>query len=595
MDKDVDCIINIKYLPVASLKVNVRVDGATDEKVVEDIFKSVSLTFGGAMINEVHVSEIKDGVGIISFDGIDPTKDLFIKYCYASDGTKELPIEFEFGGYKIPITGDVGNISLSLGIFPPGSEREMNATIYCLENNPTHIYNHIQWIDANTGKARIELGYTSNATVWYMPQSILAGDGMIISASKLLDDFELSAEYQNDSKWAMVETISDEEYFGIPIEILEILDSWEGIEYVYVTSTNTIYWCSYGVQIKEESTFVNVVYRDLNNITNGTNIQSNQPTYLNYMGYDDTTLNIEKYYLNSPELRFIHQEELVLKIQKYVQGEKGNHTHYVGIFEDELSHQTEQIYEILTVDGEGSIEIELKDKDQVYYIYEVDQNGNKILDDGIEYNKNKVEFSEYIRNSKIETDSQVVSAVVSEGYDEEKAELRVEQIEDESVEYHYFETSAENTIGAGEEQYINNVLNVKDIYQEEVVISTKEIRHKVTYETDEGGKLEGETEEYVKDGETSKNIPTPVPEEGYEFDKWVIIEDGEEIEVDPSTYVPTKDVTFIAKFKPIEKIVDVDTSDIQVWVYTGIAVIAVIGIVIVVFVITKNKQKENNN
>ncbi len=43
-------------------------------------------------------------------------------------------------------------------------------------------------------------------------------------------------------------------------------------------------------------------------------------------------------------------------------------------------------------------------------------------------------------------------------------------------------------------------------------------------------------------------IPNPQPETGYVFDKWVVEGDDEQNAVDPTTYVPTDDVTLVAKF-----------------------------------------------
>ena len=213
-------------------------------------------------------------------------------------------------------------------------------------------------------------------------------------------------------------------------------------------------------------------------------------------------------------------------------------------------------------------------KDKNYYLYEVDQNGNKIKTEGYVVN---FDDTYDFRTSEITTDKEIVSSVKS-GID--------------NANQFPTDILVEESTGTGEADYVDNMLTVKDIYQTTISIGDKKATHHITYETEEGGSLEGDKEETVFTGETPQNIPALVPEEGYEFDKWIVVENGEEVEVNPSEYVVTKDVTFIAKFKKVDTIVDIDTSDIQVWVYVVVAIVAVVGIIVVVFIVRKNKTRK---
>lgn len=74
--------------------------------------------------------------------------------------------------------------------------------------------------------------------------------------------------------------------------------------------------------------------------------------------------------------------------------------------------------------------------------------------------------------------------------------------------------------------------------------------YNVTYLAGNNGYLTGETVEVVTEGQTPAHIPTPMPNTQYEFDKW-IDENGNTI--DPSTITITRDRTFTAQFKYIQK------------------------------------------
>ncbi|WP_448903118.1 fibro-slime domain-containing protein [Eubacterium sp.] len=75
-------------------------------------------------------------------------------------------------------------------------------------------------------------------------------------------------------------------------------------------------------------------------------------------------------------------------------------------------------------------------------------------------------------------------------------------------------------------------------------------QYNVTYVSDTNGDLVGDTSEKVNYQENPQHVPTPLPKEGYSFDKWTYVDDGVEKEVDPNEFVVEKDVEFKANFKP---------------------------------------------
>ncbi|MDO4282762.1 MAG: InlB B-repeat-containing protein, partial [Clostridia bacterium] len=467
-----------------------------------------------------------------------------------------------------------------------GEELVINVIIYYTKGD-TRATKSAKWINEENGMAQIELGYTSTADLPGEESSIYFDYGFFIYQDVLSNEFELSSEYENNSKWSILERVSAEEYNGVLLDVLNEFysvdeDKATGKEYVYVKDTRTIYWFEDKVKMKEGSTNINVIYTGYENLVDEEVLESNQEAMLFYYGD-----NIEKYNIATPNLKFSHIAEAFIKINKEVKGEKGNNTYYVGLFEDEASNNTDQIYKIDTVDGIGNITIELDDKEKVYYIYEVDENGNKLTDESINYNKNKVEFSSYVRDAKITTDSSVVSSVVSDYYDEED-DSKWKQDEEGNW---YFETDVNGTIGAGKANYVDNVLSVKDIYQEDIMISSEEIKYKVTYVPEEGGSIEGETEESVNPGETPESVPTPKADEGYEFVRWEVEENGERVKVDPKEYIIEKDTVFYAIFEKIPVENPVDTSDIHVGVYIIISLVAIVGIVSIVYFSLKTKQQ----
>ena len=572
--------------------VNLKIEGATDEEIEELMSKDIYIAYVYSRLYLTQLNETERVLDLenhqikLFFNTIIPSHisllmtELYTPFsCYQTFLEKKGELisynkVVDMSGLEQSDTYDEFNIVLKR--IPDEEYRNANANTYATEQ--------IKWIDKNTGKAQIILGNTAFFKE-YSGISFLLGEEAIYE-QKLDENFVLSSEYENNEEWKIVDHISlelnDFEHFE---EITKLFQQNTNLKYIYVKDINMIFWkykiSSFAVQGEP----INVYYKNYEVINSKQEIlNSHKYSRLNTSSIplsvdpmDDVGVNNWWYLevkLKSPQLKFYHTEERKITLKKF--DRDGNY--YIGLFEDDILSKIEKLE---VINGSGSIQINIENYDETkqYTICEVSEQGNKVTNELY-----PVRFSSNydIRNAEISSDTKIVSSVKSgvvHAYDDDYTQVKSRAPIEEST-------------GTGEEDYVDNMLSVTDIYLADVTIG-EEIKYKVTYEADEGGKLEGETEEYVKAGDTSQNIPTPVPEEGYEFDKWIIVEDGEEIEVDPSTYVPTKDVTFIAKFKEIQKIVDVDTSDIQVWVYAVILTVAVIGIVVVLVVRKKVKPKEN--
>ena len=557
--------------------INIKMENMTDEEMETVINSHIDISFSQGLNIGYYVEDFDKIIDQehhqiqIIFDypvserllGID-IHDYFMYIPFLEKNDELIPYYEYFDLYGITQTGEYNEYNIVLkGI----SEKDVEGIDY-----NTYTTEQIKWIDKDTGKAEILLKNTS----------IMLGYETIY-IHQLADDFVLSSEYESRSDWKIVDRVSSKvNKLGISIDVVNLFKEFTNLKYIYVKENNTIYWKSNISDFSYQSEPIYVYYKDYNKTSSIEKLidiskysiwhMDSYPLDFAVSGISLLEFSPDAYWsifaqIKSPNLGFYHTEERNITVHK--NGTDG--IYYVGLFENDILSRVEKLE---VIDGKGSIQINIENYEETkqYSICEVDEEGNKITNEAY-----PVRFSDDydVRNAEISSNTKIVSSVKSGVL---------------NVYSDKMQAPIEESTGTGEADYIDNMLFVADTYLADVTIG-EEVEHKVTYEADEGGKLEGETEEYVKDGETPQNIPTPVPEEGYEFDKWVIVEDGEEIEVDPSTYVPTKDVTFIAKFKEIQKIVDVDTSDIQVWVYAGIAVIAVIGIIIVIFAIRKNRQK----
>ncbi|MDO4283583.1 MAG: hypothetical protein Q4D02_08120 [Clostridia bacterium] len=455
----------------------------------------------------------------------------------------------------------------------------------------TYVTNQVKWVDKEKGIAQIDLGHNA----YYLIEASINIGNEFLYYNKLSDEFELSPEYELDSEWEIVDSFGSTED-----EILSKINEYfvKGKKYLYVKDDNLIYWFEGKVTSSNSiSRPINVRYKDYEKLQDKTVLQVNHKSvglfgrnyYKNVDYYHDM---VESFYINdvyhikTPTLIFNHTKEGIIKIDKEVKNEIGTHTYYVGVFTDNISTKTDRIYNINTVDGKGSTTIEVGQfaNHNTYYIYETDVEGNKISD--VNYSKNKIEFNDYIRDTKITTDNTVISSMKSDTYAEEEGQ--------DSDRFGWiFISDIEKSVGTGEVDYVDNVLSVNDIYQDNILITSEMIQYKVIYEPEEGGNIEGDKEEIVSPGETPKRVPIPKPDERYEFVRWEIEKNGERVEVNPSEYEIIEDTIFYAIFEKVA--VDIDTSDMNFGVYVGISLVAIVGIISIIFFVWKNKRKEKVN
>lgn len=443
------------------------------------------------------------------------------------------------------------------------------------------------------------------------------GNQYMLYVEKIDKNFTISDEYKDDPKWLIVdekdiintkfdiEKQSDREYYeelllnlednaNVPRYIFYSLfkeykdseydkDVWGGIYpnkekyYIYIKDKNILYSL-----IEDEDVMKNINLKYIGDDYNILDSEFNFSTKVicfytfYYNSYGFTRYQYLEIPVNDKKIENKSNEKTEVVVNKLVKEEKGNKIYHIGLFESEEDEVTDKVYELETEDGVGSIRIEIEnyDKSKKYYIYEVDENGKKISGDNIEYNKNRVFEEENIVNKyDILSNKDRVSSV-----------LTIAEIENN-------ERIIKNLNGE-EEKYIDNSLVFNKVNEDTVTIAPVDL-HIVKYETKHQGKLDGKTMESVKHGNKPVNVPKVVANDGYEFDKWVIIKDGEEIEVNPSEYVILEDTTFIAKYKEIKIEVNSDTSDINVWLYVGTATISVIVIVIIVIIYVMNKKRKN--
>lgn len=440
----------------------------------------------------------------------------------------------------------------------------------------------------------------------------------IIFAEKLNENFKVSEEYENDSKWLIVnedEIINtkfenkdwlygEEDYYK---KLMSDLEANQNIpEYIFATFFDhyplyTGNGGSYGeIYLKDEKRYIyvkdkNILYcvTDKNDINESINLEyrndeddinnrkfdfNSSATYF-YRRYFGSTAYNDLEYMNIPmnkkEIEYKTQEKTKIVVNKVLENEE-NDKYYIGLFENDKDEVTDKIYDLEIEDRVGSITIDIADfdKSNKYYIYEVDKTGKKIVEDNIKYSKNRVlENKNIVNRYNILSNKDVVSLVLTTAKLEE--DIRVIQ-----------------NLNGEEKNYIDNSLLCEKVNEDTVTIAPIDF-HMVKYETKHQGNLDGKTKEAVKHGNKPVNVPNVIANDGYEFDKWIVIKNGVEIEVVPSEYIILEDTTFIAKYKDIKVSENKDTSDINVWLYIGIAIISIIVICIIVLVLNiKNKNKK---
>ena len=527
----------------------------------------------------------------------------------------------------------------------------------------SQIYSNVNWIGKEKKDAVLEFGVSKD---------VFDESGYVVFTEKLADGFTISSEYENALNWLIVnedEIINDKvssslirfdlennEYIPEYIHANFFKENtsnkmvWKGqYQYIYVKDKNILYGI---LNYPNSLSKVNLEY--IGNVED-TSLEVNSETKVAYF-YDKRSdfcgdILYNQYLVGSTlsgkSLDLTHSTSASIEVNKVVKNETGNATYYVGLFENDVDNTTSNIYPINTVDGIGSTKVTIDNYDgtKLYYIYEVDEFGNKVSNETLDYSKNKVlENAQIQEEYVVGTDKSIVSMVgtkdpnvvgagLGEDYYNNNA-MNVNYVYQDTVTIaeKYEETVHVVKFEAGEGGRINGetsvvvkdgekvsavakaVANTHYSFDKWVVIENgvekevdpssyvitkdttfvakfKKDRYTVKYESSEGGKIEGSLQEVVEYKESPVLIPSVVSDENYEFDKWVIVENGEEIQINPSNYKVEKDVTIIAKFKKIDTI---ETSDIEVWKYVGIGIssVLVIGIIVVLIVIRKkNKNK----
>ena len=523
-----------------------------------------------------------------------------------------------------------------------------------------NVYSSIKWNDIEKKEALLEFGFKD--TIYNQ----LNFEHAVVFAEHLTDGFTISSEYENDSKWLIVnedEIINDDvEAPGITIDLDldnneyipryvyanffykgDFYLSWDGkYEYIYIKDKNILYTIFRADQYQKS---VKLQYNS--EATNQDLDVSHQTTAIYFTTAPcSTSQHYTGYILEGKELSIQTNTTANIDVNKLVENQTGTVTYYVGLFENEVDSKTDKVYALDTVDGIGSTTITIENYDGTtpYYIYEVDESGNKVSSDSIEYSKNKIlENVEAQEEKKIVTDKGIVSMVgtgssgatgtglgaryyadntiatsyeykdivtITEKYEEQVHVVKFEAGEGGSIEG---ETSVVvkdgETIGtmvnaiASEHYNFDKWVVVENGVEKEVdpssyvitedttfIAKFKKEKYTVKYESGENGRLEGNLEEVVEYGNSPALIPSIVSDENYEFDKWVVVENGVEKEVNLSNYKVEKDVTFIAKYKKINTI---ETSDIEVWKYVGIGISSICVIAIIVVLIVMRKKNKN--
>ncbi|MDO4282217.1 MAG: Cna B-type domain-containing protein [Clostridia bacterium] len=356
------------------------------------------------------------------------------------------------------------------------------------------LFSNVKWLDEEGTKVEVEFGMQYPLSLYSLRYNYYWHDLSNVSllsmiyVEKISDDFILSSEYENDSEWiiATEEELIKNQVDKLPYKYIyegnveRLYDNYEDIsgyipEYVFTQFIKPYYYRNYDkdydiitgydskflwyqwyypntekryIYVKDQNILYYFDIVDINetekiNFVYVGDDKSTEPTFsfeTDVIFFDpgngsgNTILDYLISSLDEKKLKLAIESDISVKVNKFVEGEKGNNTYYIGLFENDTDIKTDNIYPLNTVDGSGEINIEVEryDNSKTYYIYEVDENGEKIENKKLIYSKNQVLNSENIiyRNT-ITSNKNIISSVLTEKYDEPG-------------------------VGAGEESYINN-------------------------------------------------------------------------------------------------------------------------------------------
>ncbi|MDO4282537.1 MAG: MucBP domain-containing protein [Clostridia bacterium] len=512
----------------------VTIGGITKRNSLEENKKSITIQLDGYVTLSTNCYILQNGN--LSSTSLNSASDFFAIFSIEVDTSSDYCILIDTGDYYV-LDGqeELDVIEYNETCYYCKNitkESEISDYHFTVMNDTKKVQSKISWTDQEEGKATI-----INKISGFPPRE----HGEVIFVERLPDNFVLADEYQDSEEWKIIDEneLSDREREnldsanGIPNYIYShffahMNDGYFGwnkkIKYIYLKNTNIVYSLISDEEVIKETKF-HVICNDLNKESSLFEFDT-RAVYakVDGMGSSDTQHVVEEYDLGTKYLKYEEQTNTRVIVNKLVNGEIGNNTYHLGVFHNESDTKVDKIYDIHTENGIGhvTIDLDLYDVNENYYIYEVDEFGNKIESERLTYSKNLVlDHIAGIEKLEILSDKGIISS------------LSNTQITDSL--------------------YNNNLILFSNKYEDTVTITSdyQEEVHFVRYITQKGGSLEGQSEEVVKHGEKSSIIPNLIPDKNYEFDKWIIEKNGKQIEVSPNEYVVEEDTTFIALFKKI--------------------------------------------
>ncbi len=432
---------------------------------------------------------------------------------------------------------------------------------------------------------------------------------------------ELEEEFGNISD----DEMDQEEINKIMMELIKrILNVLAGDHYYYVKSSNTIYWLKICDIPKNEEKSFYLTYQNVDNLSEEVELypgdikadivsifwDMGSLASLDFLEFFNSTstystelfvaredpMIFDSYRISSPCLLFSSEDIQTISVSLKVNGIPKENNYYVGVFKDKTSTQAEEVKEIVLKNLSGNVVFDMKEEQDTYYIYMTDCNGNKIEDEQFQFDTHEVDMNHLKLGNTFEVVSNpnIVSSVRSgmigaSGGIAEKGE----------------------TVGLGEDSYVNNQMNQKNIYQGVVNI----VKNYETERFDLSIQIDWEDHNNEKNTRPDE-VELIIYGNGIEMerititakDDWkYIIKDlaKNDEEGNPIQYTIKEETvngyeTRVEENQNYIRIINTlkesaDTSDIAVWKYgvIGMSSILVIGIIVFIVIRKKNKKQED--
>lgn len=380
----------------------------------------------------------------------------------------------------------------------PGENYEINITTNIL---PCYVAKSSKWINKEEGIAQVTLRLVDKEREYIYSEepssfNAMSEDSIVeeyynsfLFEDHISDVFELSEKYYNDPQWKILESLPED--YDIEDEFYEYdeeEDSWikNNIVCVFVKDSNTVFWCS-DISTEEPEMSFEIKYKDFNKLTDKILLKTNNGYAYggsDSYSHEDRYLSEDPYYwydkffvIQSPDLAFSNNEENTITVKKKANGFVNEKQFYVGLFESEEETKTDVIKKIEMTNGEGIAIFNVEDRNKIYYVYEVDSLGNKLQESEnikIEYKNNKVDFKNSVVTQRcdVHSDKEVMSSLISNS--KYNGERNLAPVSDD--EFNDLLSDYDNTIGRGEEYYIDNYLAINKNYNIDVeIINTETI------------------------------------------------------------------------------------------------------------------------